>query len=421
MIWFIRMLIKITMPVVFLGGGIAGAYFLIINPPSPERKALEEDSTLVEILQAEAGTHVVLLNHIGEVMPAREVTLQPQVSGRLVEIHPNLVPGGRFSAGDVIARIESRDYKYIIEQREADVETARMRLKEEQGRQATAEREWNLLGNEVETSEIGRELALRKPYLENAEATLAAAQSRLNEAKLSLERTVLVAPFHCFVMDEFVDVGQLVSPQSNIATLAGTDQFWINVKLPFDELAWLDIPGFNAEIGSRATVRRDTRIALRIEYEGRILKLLGNMNQTKMAQLLIGVDDPQRLGEENAGSLPLLLGDIVRVTLEGKRLDNVIAVPRLALRESTTGNDTVWVMDANNRLAIRDVQIVHRRENDVLVNAGIETGDAIVTSRIGVPVPGMLLRTAEPAPEREAPTLGGADTDARQEEIEVQP
>ena len=67
------------------------------------------------------------------------------------------------------------------------------------------------MGDDVQTSEIGRELALRIPHRQKMEAALEAARSRLKEAELSLERTTIRAPFNALVQNESVDLGQLVS------------------------------------------------------------------------------------------------------------------------------------------------------------------------------------------------------------------
>jgi multidrug efflux pump subunit AcrA (membrane-fusion protein) len=235
----------------------------------------------------------------------------------------------------------------------------------------------------------------------------------VQRAHLSLSRTTLVAPFNAFVQMERVDLGQLVGPQSQLATLVGTDTFWVQVSIPLDKLPYVKLPqGDNA--GSHARVWIDTGQG-RIEREGRVIRLLGDLDPVgRMARLVVEVQDPFGLkpktssaesglakptDEMDAGSptpsaLPLLLGSFVHVDIEGKRLDQVVEIPRRALRS----DNTVWLLNSKDELTIKSVRVVWSTSRSTIIRGSLATGDRVIVSRLGGAVSGMKLRVMAPAP-----------------------
>ena len=380
---------KIILALAIVAAGLFVAVRLVKTRPQAARSPVEPTRTLVEIMSAERSRESVKVIAMGTVIPAKTVMLQPEVSGRIIEQSPELAPGGRFRKGDLIARIDPRDYELAVEQEKAGVERAGFELRLEEGRQVVAQSEWKLLKSGIANTETGRELALRKPHLRKARADLAAAKSRLKLAELNVERTTIRAPFNALVQEEFIDVGQLVGPQTALAKLAGADRFWIRVSIPVEQLSFIRLPGAGGPEASKAEVVHRPGPELEIKREGRIVRLLGDLDPVgRMARLLVAVDDP--LGLESRSGTPLLLGAYVRVTIEGKEFDDVCVLPRTALRD---GN-RIWIMDDEDRLEVREVTIVWEREDAVLIRHEFEEGTRIITSRIAVPVPGMKLHVA---------------------------
>jgi RND family efflux transporter MFP subunit len=324
------------------------------------------------------------------------------VSGRIVYQSPRLVPGGRFSKGQILVRIDPADYDLMLKQQQARVVQTRMELARERGLKSVAEREWNLIRDEVQPTEEGKKLALREIQLENAQAAVDAAQSTLDQARLMRERTVIKAPFNAVVTEEFVDRGQVVSPASRIATLVATDMFWVQVSVPVDRLSWIHIPGVNSQEGSPAEVIQQAGPDLRVERQGRVIKLDSSLDpKGKMARLLVEVDDPLGTPGENGTVMPLLLGGFVNVRIRGPLVQDALAIPSQALREQ----NRVWVM-SEKKLQIRKVEVVWNREDTVFVRGSLRPGERIVTSRITTPIEGMLLYTKGEEP---ADTNGGPD------------
>ncbi len=388
---FVRVAITIVIVLAVLAAGIGGAVYMVMTRAKPAMTPPEPKPTLVRAVTVHRTDEQVTVPAMGIVGAAQSVVVQPQVSGRIVEQSPQLRRGGRFRTGDVMLRIDPRDYELAIDQQQAAVERARYELAVERGRQTIARREWELLEAEGAAGVADRELALRIPHLRNAEASLRAAESALARAELDLERTTITAPFNAFVKDEIVDLGQLISPQTPVATLIGTDQFWVDVAVPVDRLGWIPIPTTQGPGGSPAVIEHSTGARGAIKRRGHVLCLCGDVDPVgRMARLLVAVDDPFDLSGGNGG-LPLLLGAYVRVGIEGSTLEGVYVVPRTAMHDG----DRVWVMDEADRLAVRPVTVAWRREDDVLISGGLEDGDRVVMTNLPSAVPGMWLRAEE--------------------------
>jgi RND family efflux transporter MFP subunit len=316
-------------------------------------------------------------------------------------------------------------------QREADITKAEAALRIEEGQQAIAKSEYSMLGRALDDQD--RDLVLREPQLRTARANLEAARAAkrsaeaarkmaeadkgaaeamkrsaeaqvaaaeaakaagevaLRKAQLDLERTTIRAPYNAIVEAEAVDLGSQVSPQTALATLIGTDAYWIEVSVPVDKLRWLREPDSRGQKGSTARVFNEAAWGRGVSRAATVVRLAGSLEpEGRMATLRVAVRDP--LGLKNPGErLPtLLIGSYVRVEIDGLEIENVVPLERDLLREG----DRVWVMTPESTLDIREVTIAFRGRDTLLVSDGLETGDKVVTTALGAPVAGTPLRTA---------------------------
>jgi RND family efflux transporter MFP subunit len=392
----VRDILRIIIPFIILGAGGFIAYYLYLSRLAPLREVVTETEIPVHVIEAKRGDFDLVIEGNGEVMPAKQIVINTQVSGKITNIHPSLIPGGVFKEGDTLIKIDERDYQYTIDQLKEQVEKSKMMLDEEVGRKTVAQREWKLLGNEVATTEEGKSLALREPHIRSAQAAVNAAESKLENAKLDLDRTTIKAPFNCWVLHETVDIGQVVNPQNQVATLVGTDEYWVDAKINSSDLPYIFVPTTNDDEGSDVTIVYDAE-PLEFNYKGKIIRLLGDMSTSgRQVRVLIKVEDPlglNRLGTEE--NYPLFLGTYVNTRIQGKTIKNVFSIPRAAIRE---GNH-VWVRNKEGRLDIKQVTILKKRKDDVLVSEGIDEGDEVVTSLLATPLPGVKLILTEPENE----------------------
>ena len=372
---------------------VAAAAFLIATKEEPPRAEKPLEGTLVEVIRIGASRHEVDLLAKGTVVPAMEIILQAEVGGRVTWQSHELVPGGRFKKGEPILKIDNRDYRLAVESVRAQVRSARLEYTLEKRRAEVAKREWNSFGK-IDATDEQRSLAQREPQLESALLAVKAAESALKKAELDLQRATLRAPFNAMVVSENVDLGQLVSPQTTVARLVGTDEYHVQVSVPISSLRTIharteETPGSPVTIIQR--VGQGT-----IERDGEVIRQLPDLDPGgAMARILVRIKNP--LGEK--GGLPLLLGSFVDVAVRAQPIDDAIRVPRVALRNGRS----VYVMNEEDLLEIRDVEIAWSEPDAVLVTSGLEPDERVVISRIATAIPNMLLRTAEPAPQPTEP------------------
>ncbi len=374
-----KLLLHFILPVLVIGAGVAMARYLKSQAKPAKQRPPETTAPAVETIIASTSEVDTRIIASGTTLPARRVTLAPEVSGRIVKLSKALVPGNRIKRGQVLARLDQRDYLLAMEQEISWVDQAKLAYQQEQGRKEIAKQELKLLGKTNDATVSA--LATRAPQLQVAKQNTAAAKSGLARAKLNLSRTVLRAPFNAMVMEKHVDKGQLVGPSTPVATLIGTDELWVDVSVNVEQLTRIRIPGINATEGSLVKVVHQIGSDTRVEREGRVLRLQGELDpQNRTAQILVSVPDPFE-GE----GLPLLSGAYVSVEIDGKSVPRGVRLPREALREGRY----VWLVTKENKLKRQPVEVVWRERVNIVISFGISDGDVVVVSPLVDPIEGM--------------------------------
>jgi RND family efflux transporter MFP subunit len=378
---------KVGVPVAVVLGGVLAATLLLKTAPQAERTAPEKSAQLIDAVEVRVVDAKVRLTAMGPVDAARTVELRSEVRGEIVSLSEEVIPGGLFEAGGLVAEIDPRDYALAVTRRKSEVAAAERELKLEMGQQSVARREFELLGEVLD--EDDRELVLRVPQLAAAQRNLDSAKAALEEARIDLEKTKIFSPFNAIVRSKKVDAGDIVSDMTVLATLVDTDEYWVEVAVPVDQLRWIDIPKRPGDPASRVRVFNESAWGEKVWREGHVLRLAADLEaEGRMSKLIVAVDDPMSLEPENAEVPILLIGSYVRVEIEGRNVESVISLPRDLVRRG----DVVWVLRDDDTLALRPVTIRYRGRDHVLVSDGLEEGDRVISTDIAAPVEGMPLR-----------------------------
>lgn len=380
-------LIKIFLPIVILLAGAGVMAALILNRPAPKKEVKKETGALVSVFKVKKEDRQVIVKGTGTVKPEEEISVIPQVSGKIAYVSPSFVNGGFFKRGELLFKIEDIDYILALEQADAARAKAEYEMQNIESYARVARIEWERLKRKDETEP--NPLVLYEPQLRQAKASLASAMAAVEQAKLDLERTRIRAPFNSIVRDESVDLGQYVTAGSRVAVLFGTDTAEIMVPLSLEELGWIDIPSVkNGKKGSLASVQ--VRIGGEIhKWEGKVTRSLGEVDtKTRMMQIIVAVDDPYGIKKGNDSRPELAVGSFVDVHIKGRLLRDVFSIPRTAFRE----NSTVWVMDETNKLRVKKVNPLRIEREEVLINEGLDDGDLIVMTTLSGAADGMKLR-----------------------------
>ncbi len=392
-----RWVFNLFICLVVIGAGIAGAAYISKSSPKARKRPPAKMAPLVRVATVNPVDHQVTVQAMGTVIPAQEMILKTRVAGEILSVHPEFAEGGFFKKSEQVLVIDPADYKVAYARKKSAVTNAEYAWRLELGHQAVAKREWELLGGGKSSDGLDLELALRKPHLAKVKAELTAAKAELKRAALDLERTKIHAPFNAIVREKNVEVGSQVSAQGALATLVGTDVYHIRVSVPSDRLSWIDIPRRSQDTGA------DVVIGYRngFERKGTVFKLLSDLeSQGRMARVLVSVQNPLGLAQPDAGQPPLLIGEYVRVDIQGRQVDNVYRIPRSALRD----NRHVWVVGDDGTLEIRNVDTVWRDARTVLIKEGLQPGDRLIVSDLPTPIAGMPLKL-ESAESAEPPAM----------------
>ncbi len=389
-----RRLLNFLLSFLVIAAGLVVATYITRKAPKAQKRAPVKVIPVVEVQVVQPGDHRIMVPAMGTVVPAREVVLRAQVSGKVLSLHPEFIEGGYIKENAEILQIDPVDYQLTVTLAEAKVKDAESALELAEEEANAAKEEWRLL-DDTNTNDKPPPLVAKEPQLAAAQARLKAEQAELKKAELDLKRTSVRAPFNGIVRTKSVEVGSLVTPQDPLAELVGVDEYWIQVSVPVDYLKWISVPNRKGKKGSQV------RVVHRSGYErtGEVIELLGDLEtEGRMARILAAVKDPLGLKDSGQTTRPLLIGEYVRVEIEGSPLSQVFRIPRVALRD----NDTIWVVGDDSTLDIRPVTTIWRDTQTVFLDQGLNPGDRVIVSDLAAPVEGMKIQmegaeTAEPA------------------------
>jgi len=389
----ISKLLKVVLPLLVLGGAAAVASALIAAKEEPKPRPPEDRRPLVNVIAASKSDVRFEVSVYGTARPRTEIVVAPQVSGRVDHVSPTLREGGFFPKGEVLIRIDDRDYRLAVTQAKAVVAQANARLDREKAEAGIAKREWERFGKGE-----ANPLVLRKPQLAEARAFVASAEAQLAAANLALERTVIAAPYAGRVRARNVDLGQFVAVGTPVATIYATAFAEVRLAIPNDQVAFIDLPlsyslahpDTEAEGGAGPEVSLIAVFGGReVEWKGRIVRTAAELDpRTRVIYTLVRVRDPYGLDSEVRA--PLLIGTYVRGVIPGREAKGVFVLPAGAV----VGQDRVLVVDGENRLRFRTVTVLRRQADDVIVSAGLTEGDRISVTPVELAVDGMKVRVA---------------------------
>jgi len=375
-----------------LGLLLAGAAVTLIvfltEPTARRAGATKKTAMLVDVVEVQRDTFQPVIQAMGEVRPAKDIILSPRVSGQVIRQSGSFTPGGHVSQGQMLLQIDPADYRNALQLRKSELEQAEADMKVEMGRQDVARQDYQLVDETL--SQENRSLVLREPQLDAARSSVEAARASVDQARLNLARTTIEAPFDAHILSRNVNMGSQVAPGDNLGRLVGLDTYWVEATLPLARLQWLSFPEKEGEKGSPVRIRNRTAWPEDAFRQGYLYKLVGTLeDRTRMARVLVSVPDPLAYEADSAGVPRLMLGSFVEANIQARPIEDVIRLSRDYVRD----NETVWVME-DNKLRIRDVNIIFRDARYAYITKGMSEGDRVVTTNLATIAEGADLRLA---------------------------
>jgi len=361
----------LLIPIIIAIAGGASFGLSKMKPDAPKEE-VENLDLLVDVIELKTSTQSFAIQSQGTVRPRTETILSAEVSGSVVSISPKLVAGGVFRKDEVLMRIDPTNYTVAVDRAEALLEQRQIEFDgatklRSQGYRAESE-------------------------YASAKAALAAARADVVGARRNLERTYIRLPYEGMVLSKEADLGQFVNPGTRLGITFATDYAEIRLALTDQDLAFVDIPDPREVTRSggadgpsvKLTAVQKGRLT---EWDAQIVRSEGVVDEkSRVTYAVARVVDPYRL--HSAGpSLPI--GTFVAASITGLNAVDVIPVPRGALR----GADQVLVVNDDNKIEIRTVDVLRADANYAYLRSGVSAGERITTTAIEAPTNGMSVRT----------------------------
>ena len=376
---------KTLLPLAIIAGAVLLSMLMFMLKPAPPKLESPDTALAVETMVLEKITAQLKIQSQGTVLPRTSTSLISEVSGAVLEVSPQFVVGGVFQAGDVLMQLDPTDYQVALQRAEAKLISMNAQLSFEQARSAQAKKEWAMTGRPASEAPL---LALRKPYLAEAQANVLQAEAEVAQAQQKLDKTTIRAPYAGMVSQKMADIGQFVATGSKLGEIFAIDYAEVRLPMTKRDMAKLNLEALAGGQASSTVTLTASVGGADLQWDALLVRSEGVVDQRNRAQYLIAqLDDPYNI--RNSRQNPaLLMGTFVRATIAGKQLEKVFAVPRHALLEG----DNVAAVDKDNRLRLKKVEKIFGDDQFYYITNGLEEGVEIIVSAVGIAIDGMRVK-----------------------------
>ncbi|MEO1657475.1 MAG: efflux RND transporter periplasmic adaptor subunit [Pseudomonadota bacterium] len=349
--------------IIYIGAG------RLFAAESARTEPLTDTLPLVELTTIEPVDQVFTVEEEGFLRPRAEVSVVPEIAGKVVEVSDQLEPGGRFAAGEILYRIDPTTFEADLLRAEADVASAEASL-----RRAQAEN-----GRQKRLSDIGAasasDLDTARSNLASARAQVKQAEAALVSARKSLADTEVRAPFDASVIDDDIALGDYVQPGQSTATIFDVSAGEIILDLlPVDARAVrAAADDMNAPLP--VTIEPTGASASTIQLTGYI-KRFGNSVDLVTRTVPVVVEVPGAFSGE--GGQVAYANDFMHVTMPARSNETLYATASGVIRQA----QFLWLLDGDSRLTAVPATPVDRDGSMVIFRSpnDLDGREAVLTA-----------------------------------------
>lgn len=376
-------LIRLSLPLLIIIIALLTARYISHNKPEVQLRSPEQAAKLsVEVSTLQRQDYQASVSSYGSIKAHTESKLISQVGGTITYASANFREGAFFKKGEILLKIDPRDYQSAITIAAAELQTSQLALAEEQAKVSQALRDWERLGK----GQTPNDLVLRKPQLAAQQAAVASAKAKLDQAKLDLERTVIRAPYAGRILEKQVEQGEYLSSGKTLATSYAIDYLEVRLPISLSQQSVLNIPEHFRET---QPTQSKPLITLSSSYGSQQYHWQAKLERSEAAldsssrQLYVvaQIDDPYGPANENKPALKI--GQFVSAQIQGKSLPQVFVIPRSALY-----NDQQVVILQDGLLQRKKVNIIWQDPHSFIIDSGVEPGQLLVTTPLGQVISG---------------------------------
>jgi len=368
---------KILIPVVVIVATLLIVMFIKGNPPEARRSGKPPKAIIsVSALELKPQNYQIMIDSYGTVKPRTQSLLVAQASGQIIDVSDDFREGGFFEKGDVLLKLDDRDHQAEVKSARANLLSAEQSLLEEKARGQQAITDWQRLGG----SEKASSLVLREPQLAAAEAEVLSAQAALEKAQLDLERTKVTAPYAGRILSRSVDLGQVVSNNTQLATIYAIDSVEIRLPIKNKDLSFVNLPeqyrdGAKNQAGSLVEFTSD--LVGEQQWQGQLTRTEGAIDENAQQLYVVAkIDDPYKATANN--QYPIKIGQYIKAQITGKTVSDALIIPNSTIYQGTY----VYIVQ-EGVLKRKDITLAWQNATQAMIKIGLTAGDKLVLTPLG--------------------------------------
>ena len=330
------------------------------RPPSP-----------VTVATAVAEDVPLYLDEVGHTVAREVVSVQPQVSGKITEIH--FEDGADLKKGDLLFTIDPRPFEAQVDQAQANLVQSKAALD-------FAKIEFGRVKDLIESRAIARQdYDTRKNAVDVGEAQVKQNEAAVESARLNLEYTSIRSPIDGRASHRLVDNGNVVTANTTtLLTIERMDPIYADFTV-----TETDFPEVQRN-ENKHTLKVEVRLPDDQKPEVGQLTFLDNAVQSSSGTVMLRATVPN-------ASRHLWPGQFVNVRLVLANLPKAVLVPAAAPQDSAKGT-FVYVVKQDSTAELRPVKLGQRQGELVVVEQGLQPGERVVMNgQLGV-LPGGKVR-----------------------------
>ena len=349
------------------------ALLLVIFKPSAHKKAkAPEPAISVETVTVKSQEYQVVINSFGRIEPRTQGQVVAQVSGQIIEVSPDFRDGGFFQQGEVLVKIDPRDYEIQVDVAAAELANAKVNYAEQQVLADQAVEDRKILRKRGKASDF----ALHIPQLAAAKSQIGAATAKLKQAKLDVERTQIRAPYAGRVLSKNVDLGEVISKNTSLGKIYATDLVEVRLPVKNSELPFIDLPELAGDMRPKAEIISSLGEEPQ-SWQAVLVRSAGAIDEESQ-QLYITAQIDAPYSQDNSKRRTLKIGQYVTAKIFGKTIKEAIVIPNAAIYQGS-----YVYLYKDGVIERREIEISWQGSKEALIKQGIKAGEQLVLTPLG--------------------------------------
>ena len=381
---------QLILIIALIAGAVALGSYLIKTKPEPRKRVRQPTIPVVEITTPQLQTYIQRISSSGSVETNQSTNIISEVSGKVTSIDRVFQEGNYFKKGQQLLTVDNTNYKNAIIIAGAEISQRELEIKTEQNLADLAVREARILGN---NRTLG-EMASRRPQITAALASLEASRVRLQQARDDLSKTRIKTPYQGRVMSRAVNIGQYITPGTQLGQVYSTDYVEVRLPLSLTEYEQLNLPesysNQKVDTSKLPEVSFSANFGVtKYTWKGRVSRVSASMDaRTRQISVIARIDDPFK--KSSTGAPPVKIGQFLEAEIIGSKLGNVYIIPASATRQ----NREVMLYDEGS-VRILPITVLATENDKLIVHAdSIPPNSKLIITPMPSAKSGMTVRIA---------------------------